>query len=215
MFQNRKDAGLRLAKNIAKDWKSDDAIVVGIPRGGVVVANEIAERLALPLELILVKKISHPQNDEVAIGTVSIDKIHLENREFYDEFWLENELRKKRSRVIEMMKVFGVEAIPAVENKVVILVDDGVATGYTLLLAIELLKRQSPRRIEIAIPVCPIEFYSILKKLVDHVYCLEVSSHFQSIGQFYEYFDQVEDIEVVTLLQKNKKARQNRAKSFK
>ena len=211
MFQNRKDAGLRLANNIAKVWKSDDAVVVGIPRGGVVVANEIAERLSLPLELILVKKISHPQNDEVAIGAVSINKIHLDNREFYDDIWLQNELKKKRSRIHEMMNVFGVAAVPAVENKVVILVDDGVATGYTLLLAFELLRRERPKRIVVAIPVCPIEFFSILEKLSDDVYCLEVSSHFQSIGQFYEFFEQVEDHKVITLLQENKKARQNRA----
>lgn len=211
MFLNRADAGRKLADVIPFHWYKQDVIVVGIPRGGVVVANEIARKFELPLELILVKKIAHPLNEEVAIGAVSMDSILLENKQDYDHRWLTLEIERKRFRIGEMKKLFQVQPVPKVHNKTVILVDDGVATGFTLLHAIELLRQQLPREITVAVPVCPKELVSSIESKADAFYRLEIPSFFHSIGQFYERFDQVEDEEVNSILDENKKARHNRA----
>jgi len=211
MFLNRAEAGRKLADVIPFHWVKRDVIVVGIPRGGVVVASEIANKFELPLELILVKKIAHPLNDEVAIGAVSLDSMLLENSQDYDPGWLSSEIERKRVRIEEMKDLFQMHPIPQFRDKVVILVDDGVATGFTLFHAIELLRQQLPREIIVAVPVCPKEFVSTIESKADVFYCLEAPSIFHSIGQFYQYFDQVEDEEVNSILAKNKKARNNRA----
>lgn len=211
MFLNRAEAGRKLADVIPFHWSKRDVIVVGIPRGGVVVASEIANKFELPLELILVKKIAHPLNDEVAIGAVSLDSMLLENSQDYDPRWLSLEIERKRVRIEEMKDLFQVSSIPLVRDKVVILVDDGVATGFTLLHSIERLRQQLPTEIIIAVPVCPKELVSTIASKADAFYCLESPSIFHSIGQFYQYFDQVEDEEVNSILSKNKKARNNRA----
>jgi putative phosphoribosyl transferase len=211
MVFNRADAGRKLADVIPFRWDKQDVIVVGIPRGGVVVANEMARKFELPLELILVKKIAHPLNEEVAIGAVSANSILLENKQDYDHHWLTLEIERKRFRIGEMKELFQVQPIPKVQHKIVILVDDGVATGFTLLHAIDLLRQQLPREIIVAVPVCPKELVSIIETKVDAFYCLEIPSVFHSIGQFYQRFDQVEDEEVNSILDENKKARHNRA----
>jgi predicted phosphoribosyltransferase len=211
MVFNRADAGRKLADVIAFRWDKKDVIVVGIQRGGVVVASEIAKKFELPLELILVKKIAHPLSDEVAIGAVSLDSMLLENSRDYDPCWLSIEIERKRVRIGEMRDLFKVHPTPQVRDKVIILVDDGVATGFTLLHAIDLLRQQLPTEIIVAVPVCPKELVSTIESKVDAFYCLEIQSVFHSIGQFYQRFDQVEDEEVNSVLDENKKARHNRA----
>jgi predicted phosphoribosyltransferase len=110
-----------------------------------------------------------------------------------------------------MRDLFKVHPTPQVRDKVIILVDDGVATGFTLLHAIDLLRQQLPTEIIVAVPVCPKELVSTIESKVDAFYCLEIQSVFHSIGQFYQRFDQVEDEEVNSVLDENKKARHNRA----
>jgi predicted phosphoribosyltransferase len=211
MFLNRAEAGRKLADVIPFRWDKRDVIVVGIPRGGVAVATEIAKKFELSLELILVKKVAHPSNDEVAIGAVSLDSILLDDSQDYDPKWLTLEIERKRMRISEMKDLFQVHPIPQVHNKVVILVDDGIATGFSLLHSIELLRQQLPKELIVAVPVCPEDLISSVEENVDAFYCLETPSVFHSIGQFYQHFDQIEDKEVNAILDENKKARQNRA----
>lgn len=201
MFVNRKHAGNLLAKALSQYQNASETIVIGIPRGGVVPAYEIASQLNLPLDVMLVKKLGHPRNEEFAIGAVSKDEVILTSKEDFSEDYLQDEIERKRTKIAEQYESFKLKSSPEdFANKTIILVDDGVATGLTIFMTIGLLRKANVKRIIVAVPVCPADTLEQLKELADHVICLEIPYNFQAVGQHYEEFEQVEDEEVIQIL---------------
>ncbi len=204
MFQNRTKAGQALAKMLLP-YQKHDVIVLGIPRGGIPVAYEIAEILNKPLGIVLVKKIGHPINKEYAIGAVSLeDHIIIPNINV-SEAYINDEIDNVRKRLLQMKAYFkgrDYSKIP-LKDKVVILVDDGLATGYTMLNTIRLIKKTQPKKIIVAIPVGPKESIDILKNEGVELVVIEIPYFFNGIGAFYEDFTQVENETVLDLLEQH------------
>ena len=204
MFQNRSRAGKALAKMLVQ-YKRDDVIVLGIPRGGIPVAYEIAESLDKPLGIVLVKKIGHPMNKEYAIGAVSLEDEIIMPEHNISTNYIEEEVKIVRKRLMQMRDYFKGRDYTNMEvkNKVVILVDDGIATGYTMLNTIRLVRRCQPKKIIVAIPVGPKESIDTIKNEGVTVVVIEIPYFFNGIGAFYEDFTQVNEDIVLDLLQQH------------
>ncbi len=200
-FYDRNEAGLALAQKLMH-YKGSEAIVIGVPRGGVPVAFAVANELHLPLEIILVKKLGHPNNKEYAIGAVSLNDRLIVNEEQVSDSYIESETRALRERLMEMNQKFNSNRKPMTwVNKTVILVDDGVATGSTLLATIRLLRKGQAHRIILAVPVAAKTALDKLASEVDECICLLIPDYFTGVGAFYEDFSQTSDEEVAELLQ--------------
>jgi len=207
-FQNRRDAGQKLAQALTK-YKNEDVVVLGIPRGGVVVAAEVAESLNAPLDVIIPRKIGAPHNPEVAIGAVSQDGTVIKDDAMVQLLGI------SESQITAMAgKVSGEIARrvdtyrggrPGVDltDKSVIVVDDGIATGFTVQAALKSVRSMNPRRLVLAVPVAPRDTVGILQEMVDELVCLQSPELFYAVGQFYMDFDQTTDDEVIKLLSKN------------
>ena len=206
MYTNREEAGKLLANKLTNYKDNKEVVIVAIPRGGVPVGYEIFNKLNVPLEIVLSKKIGHPFNKEYAIGAVTIENSILSDAAkevspvyIYDETEQVRALLKQRHQLY-----YGNKKPLPLKDKIVILVDDGIATGNTIISCIQLLQLQKPSKIVVALPVAP---NSALRKIrempeVNEVICLSAPVNFQAVGQFYEEFDQVNDNEVVVLLKK-------------
>jgi putative phosphoribosyl transferase len=202
MFKDRFDAGKQLAKAL-QHYKNRDGVILAVPRGGVEVGYVVAKELELPLEIVLSKKIGHPHHSEFAIGAVSLEGRVVTERADVSEEYIEQETERLRHMLRERYKKYCGERKPAsLEDKIVIVVDDGIATGNTLLSTVELIRHHNPRWVVVAIPVAaPDSLHHIEEaKGVDEVVCLLSPRDFYAVGQFYENFDQVEDKEVIRLL---------------
>ena len=202
MFKNRNDAGEKLAERLWQ-YKNTNAIVFALPRGGVPIGYYIAKHYNLPLELLLTKKIGHPLNEEVAIGAVSLEDYIIDERHNIPESYIENEIKRIRASLEERYKKFMGDRKPVdVEGKIVIIVDDGIATGNTLLAAIGMIRQKHPKKIVVAVPVAPREMAEKIKNQVDDFICLHEAEDFYGVGQYYLDFSQVSDEEVIQLLKK-------------
>ena len=201
MFKDRAEAGTLLAKKLEK-YRKTNSIVLGIPRGGVVVAKEVAEHLRLPLDVISSRKISHPMNPELAIGAITASgETYLDRGLIYNpavpEEYLTYETQKEQEEALRRDREFrGGKRELNVKEKNVILVDDGIATGSTILAAIKDLRKRKPRKIIVASPVAPPTVEEDLRLISDEVVILKIPPHFMSVGNFYAYFPQVSDSEV-------------------
>lgn len=205
MFMDRKDAGRRLAGELAK-LHGERPIVVAVPRGGVIVGAEIARVLEAPLDVVISRKIGSPYNPEVAIGAVSPDgEVMLDHRLMnsfnLEKQDLEKEISTARQELVRRLATYrqGRESLPW-KDRTIVLVDDGIATGFTLSATIEYVRRQQPEGIILAVPVAPAEVVEEMKKKVDELVCLIPSEEFYAVGQFYLDFSQTEDAEVLTAL---------------
>lgn len=206
MFTNREEAGKLLANKLTNYKDNNEVVIVAIPRGGVPVGFEIANKLNVPLEIVLSKKIGHPFNKEYAIGAVTLENSILSDAAkevspvyIYDETEQVRALLKQRHQLY-----YGEKKPMSLKDKIVVLVDDGIATGNTIISCIQLIQLQKPSKIVVALPVSP---NSALRKIrempeVNEVICLSAPVDFQAVGQFYEEFDQVNDQEVVAFLKK-------------
>ena len=205
MFNNREDAALKLADKLEK-FKNTDGVILAIPRGGVPIGFAIAKKLNLPLEIIMSKKIGHPLNPEYAIGSVTMHNVIInENNKDVSKEYIQNEHLKILNKLKEKYKIFmGEKNQTNFKNKTLIIVDDGIATGNTIIAAIEDIKQNKPKEIIIATPVAPKNVASKLSKLVNEFICLELPIEFMAIGQFYNNFSQVTDEEVVELIKLSK-----------
>jgi len=204
MFKDRKEAGEKLADALQIYKNRKDVVIVAIPRGGVAVGAAIAEKLKLPLEIALVKKIGHPANPEYAIGSVSLKNHIVENDLRIPPGYIKNEIEKIRGMLVKRTELFYGQRKPvSLFNKIVIIVDDGVATGKTLLASVDLIRQEMPAKIIIAVPAGPVESIDEIKKYVDKVICLEASETFYALGAFYEDFNQLSDIESIDLFKKS------------
>ncbi len=203
---NRTQAGKMLASKLHK-YKKEDAIVYALPRGGVVTAVEIAKDLLAPLDLVNVRKITHPSSPEYAIAVVDEFGRVLGNRKELlqvDEDWLENEVEIKRREAESRRALYfnGRRRISA-SGKVAIIVDDGVATGLTLRAGIEEVKKDNPLKIIVAVPIVPKSTAAHLKQIVDEFVSLITPSDAEflgAVGSYYENFQQVSDTQVIRIL---------------
>lgn len=201
MFRNRVEAGERLALRLA-EYEGRDAVVLGIPRGGVVVAAKVAEKLGLPLDIVATAKVGAPGNPEYAAGAVAADGEVLANERggFSAEQTraIAGPALEKVQREIARFR----EGRPALalSGRTVIVVDDGIATGLTARAAVEYVRRQGPLRIVLAVPVIAPEAFRALAPLVDALIVEETPSSFWAVGEFYQVFGQTEDAEVEALL---------------
>lgn len=206
MFEDRVQAGEQLSERVKPMVEKENTIVVGIPRGGVVVAAVIAQSLHLPLDVVIVKKIPSLHNPEFAIGAVGEDKIIYWEERAVKRFEIDAAMKQhladevydlvaKREAQISMrfhrMKLRG---------KNVLLVDDGIATGATVKCAVQVLQKHGAKHITIVTPVTAEEVAHEIQQEGVEVIALHIASEFSSVGEFYQYFQQVSDEEVLELL---------------
>lgn len=205
-FRNRTEAGKLLASKLIQYANRPDVLVLGIPRGGVPVAFEVATALNAPLDICLVRKLGVPGNKELAMGAIAAGGFEVLNEDLLD--WLrisghtiaevgELELQElqRRDRIYR-----GDRSLPTIRDRTIILVDDGLATGSTMRAAIGVLKHQQPQRLIIAVPVAPLDTCNELRAEVDEIVCLMTPKHFSGIGRWYEDFTQTTDEQVCELL---------------
>ncbi|HTQ64676.1 MAG TPA: phosphoribosyltransferase family protein [Puia sp.] len=204
IFLDRLEAGKLLAEKLRK-YRNKEGLVLAIPRGGVPVAYAVAKELDFPVEIVLTKKIGHPMNKEYAIGAASLTDYFVIPHENVSDLYIQTELKKIRERLRLMYKKFiGDKEPESIAGKTVIVIDDGIATGNTLIGTIHLLKKSSPGKIIVAAPVASQSAIQKLSKAADEVVVLFVPEEFYGVGAFYENFEQVSDEEVLFYLDKLK-----------
>jgi len=203
MFRDRVDAGQQLAQKLRLYKDNKNVVVLAIPRGGLPLGAVIAKALNAPLDVVLSKKIAHPNNKEFAIGAVSLNNIVLDDNTKISIGYIEEETKNLRAKLKNRQKLYFKNRSPiALKHKIVIIIDDGIATGNTIRVTAQLVYSQKPEKIVIAVPVAP---KSSVQKLqtptyIDDVVCLETPFNFQAVGQFYMNFDQVSDAEAIRIL---------------
>lgn len=202
MFRDRSEAGILLAVRLRK-YRDEPGIVLAIPRGGVPVAYEVAAELGFPLELALTKKIGHPFNKEYAIGAASLSDYFVIPHEGVTNEYIQTELQRLRNRLREMQEKFMRNKKPTdLKNKTIIVVDDGIATGNTLMGTIRVIRKFKPAKIIVAVPVASESAVEKLSNEADELIVLYTPENFLGVGAFYENFEQVSDDEVVSYLNK-------------
>lgn len=208
-FLNRVDAGRRLAKKLDAYAGRKDVLVLGIPRGGVPVAFQVAAELGAPLDVFVVRKLGVPRHEELAFGAIATRGIRVVDAQIVEEAGiseLEIELiaAKERQELDRRERVYrGGRPALNLEGKTVILVDDGIATGASTRAAIIALRQLKPASIALAVPIAPAATCMRLRREVDDLICLDTPETFYAIGEFYEDFSQVSDEQVTALLQRN------------
>ena len=192
-----------------KEHRNKQVVVLGIPRGGVVVAKEVAQFLHAPLDIVVTRKISPPGEPEYALGAVTQEGDVILDRQAAESLgasgeYLEMEIKRKKQEVKERTAKFrGERPFPSVEGKVAIVVDDGIATGSSVAAAVLFLKKLKPKEIVVGVPVAPQDAVEMLSDAGNKVVCLETPGPFFAIGEFYEDFEQVDDEEVKRILDEN------------
>lgn len=205
MFEDRIDAGKKLANLLLFYKKSPEVVVIAIPRGGVVVAKVLSDALNLPLKCLVTKKLGAPENKELAIGAVGPGKIKYLDEKLIrnlsiDKKYLTCELKKKFQEIKKRELELGVYNYSQKDKRnTVILVDDGIATGATVTAAI-LFLRKIGRKVCVGVPVIAKDSFEKISKIVDRVVSVEVKDDFQAVGQYYRAFGQISDTDVINIL---------------
>jgi len=205
-FHDRIDAGRQLAALLVKYADRSDAIVLGLPRGGVPVAFEVAEALHLPLDVFIVRKIGVPGHEELAMGAIASGSVRVLNEEVI------RQLRIPRD-TIDAVSAYEAEEIlrrervyrddlppPLVAGRTVILVDDGLATGSTMKAAIAALRKRGAARIVVAVPVAPLSSCEEFRRIADEMVCVKAPEDFHAVSMWYDHFLQTTDEEVRDLM---------------
>jgi putative phosphoribosyl transferase len=207
LFQDRSDAGRTLAKKLSHYADGKDIVVLGMPRGGVPVAFEVAQSLRVPLDVFIVRKLGVPGHEELAMGAIASGGIRVLNdmvihSKRISEAVIDAVTERERIELDRRELAYrGHRTAPMVREKIVILVDDGIATGSTMFAAVAALKQQQPARIVVAAPTAPVESCDELQHAVDELVVVVRPDPFYSVGQSYETFGQIADEEVQKLLQ--------------
>jgi predicted phosphoribosyltransferase len=206
MFKDRKDAGTRLAESLKEYIGQENVLVLALPRGGVVTGVEIANRLRAPLDVLIVRKIGHPRQPELAVGAISETGSIVYNEDVVASVgvtkeYLRGEAARQREEIARRQQLYrGGHKLVNLRGKTVILVDDGVATGATMKAAVKTLKREQVGKLVVAVPVAPPETAAELQRMVDVFVCLAMPEDFMSVGSYYEDFLQVTDGDVTISL---------------
>ena len=207
LLRDREEAGRILVEELAKYAGSRDLVVLGLPRGGVVVAYQVAKAFNVPLDVFLVRKLGVPGHEELAAGAIASGGVRVLNEDVIRSVGLSearlDEIAAREQTVLQTReRLYRGHASPVdLTDKQVIVVDDGLATGATMRTAVAALKRLGPGRIIVAVPMAPVETCGMLAKEADEVVCAMTPSPFFSIGEWYENFGQTSDDEVVALLE--------------
>jgi len=207
IFRDRKQAGELLARKLTKYANREDVVVLAIPRGGVPVGFEVARALHVPLDIFIVRKLGVPWQEELAFGAVATGGVRVLDEQIMESLQLtpeqiekvterENKELERRERVYR-----GKRAALAVKGKLVLLVDDGIATGSSMLAGITALRQLEPAQIIVATPVAPPTTCARLRKKADDLVCVSMPESFFAIGQFYENFLATSDAEVCALVE--------------
>ena len=191
-----------------KKYRNDTGVVLAVPRGGVPVAYAVARELGFPIDVVLTKKVGHPMNKEYAIGAASFTDYFIIPHEKVSEQYIEQELKNIRIRLREMYKRFMGDKEPEkLEGKTVIVIDDGIATGNTILGTVHVLRKSNPRKIIIGVPVASDSAVRKLSKEVDEIVTVLIPEEFYGVGAFYEDFEEVSDEEVMFYLDRLRELR--------
>lgn len=207
-FRNRAEAGKLLARQLTIYANRNDLLVLGLPRGGVPVAFEIAKKLNAPLDICLVRKIGVPDHEELAMGAIASGGVRVLNYDVINSLGIDRQIidevtAKELQELQRRDRAYrGDRPLPEIKNRTVILVDDGIATGSTMRAAIAILRPQQPQRLIVAVPVAPPSTCEQLQAEVDEIVCLDMPESLYAIGLWYDDFSQTTDAEVHELLAK-------------
>ncbi|HEY4379969.1 MAG TPA: phosphoribosyltransferase family protein [Acidobacteriaceae bacterium] len=207
IFENREEAGRRLAEQLADFAGRPDAIVLGIPRGGVVVAAAIAQALHLPLDVFLSHKLGVPGREELAFGAIAAGSAspYLDSQILREAQISAEDVERVTTEVRKLLNqrallYQGGRPPVSLPQRAVLLVDDGIATGASVYAAIRALRQSQPVELVVCAPVAPATTCNWLRRLVDRLICLSTPADFMAVGQFYRNFPQMEDAEIMELL---------------
>lgn len=200
-FKDRLDAAMQLVPLLEK-YRNEQGVILAVPRGGVPIGHYLANHFNFPFELLMTKKLGHPQEPEFAIGAVTLEGSVVDEGHDVSPRWVEKETARIRQALQDRYHRFMGERKPlsALEGKTLIVVDDGIATGRTILAAIPMLRMKAPKRIVVAVPVAPPDAAAEFGAVVDDFVCVYSPADFWGVGSFYQNFEQVEDEEVAALL---------------
>lgn len=207
-FKDREEAGILLAEELA-EYHDRQAVVLGIPRGGLVVGKEIAERLSANLDIVLAHKLPTPGQPELAMGSVSEDgRLFLNSRVIsslgVSDAYIQKAKEQQMAEIKRRVELFRKARLKApLAGRIVIITDDGVATGATAQAAIWAVRAEKPKKLIVAIPVAPEDTINCLAEDADETICLRLPPFFAAVGQFYLKFEQVEDYEVLKILKES------------
>lgn len=205
LFRDRQEAGEQLAAKLTS-YSGKQALLLAVPRGGVSVAEPLRGALGAELDLIITRKIGAPAQSELAIGAVSSDGFIMRNEKLVARLGVTEEyinhaaLREEEEIKRRLVLYRGDRPLPVIDERIVIVIDDGVATGYTILAALRSVRRHNPARLVLALPVGPPDTLALLREEVDELVCLDAPADFRAVGQFYLDFSQVSDHEVRTIM---------------
>lgn len=208
MFKDRNDAGMQLTEKLTDFAGQRNVLVLALPRGGIVTAAEIAHRLSAPLDVLIVRKIGHPLQPELAAGAISETGAIVYNEEVVSSWgvtkeYLRTESARQKEEIKRRQQLYrGGGKLAGLKGKIIILVDDGIATGATMKAAIETLKLEKIEKLIVAVPVAPLSTASEVRGMIDSFICLETPEDFMAVGSYYFEFPQVTDAEVVQYLER-------------
>jgi len=211
LFRDRTEAGKILADRLAAYANYPDAIVLALPRGGVPVAFEVAETLNLPLDIFVVRKLGLPGHEEFAMGAIASGGARVLNQDLIRQLSLSDEIiehivaREQRELERRERTYRGQRPMLDVRDRIIIIVDDGLATGSSMRAAIAALRQKRPAKLIVAVPVGARVTCSELEVLADEAICLETPENFSAVGLWYKDFSQITDEEVIDLLERNRK----------
>lgn len=199
-YRNRQDAAEKLIP-LLKGHLDEDTVVLAVPRGGVPIGYIIARYYNLPLDLLLTKKIGHPSNPELAIGAVSLEDEIIDNDFYISKNYINSQIKEIREKLkLRFKKFMGNRSAIDLKNKTVLIIDDGIATGNTLMAAIQMVRRKSPKKIVVAVPVSPYDTAEKIRSKVDAFICPIIDANFVGVGMYYHDFYQVSDEQVINLI---------------
>ncbi|MFW6224996.1 MAG: phosphoribosyltransferase [Bacteroidota bacterium] len=201
IFKDREDAALKLANKLYHYKDQNDTIILALPRGGVVTGEVLSRKLHLPMDVAMVKKLGHPGNPEFAVGSVTLQGFHIDQKDMVSEEYVKEETKKIQELLKQRYRKYKGDTPPFdLKGKTVIITDDGVATGNTMISTILSIRANDVQKMVAAVPVAPPQSLHHIKQEVNEVVCVHTTEDFFAIGQFYQNFDQVDDDTVIEKL---------------